>query len=113
MDYDEDENRPLGDFGSLLGVPAAADAEELALNEQLDLTGAAARAWLVKVCLTLPQAFSHCNEEPSYITVLVSAIPLHPSFSISRFTLKAAKLLARAMDLCAERRARDRENPTL
>lgn len=48
MEFD-DEERPLGDFGSLLGVPAG-DSEETGLEEELDVsTGVKQRAWLVKV----------------------------------------------------------------
>lgn len=53
MDFDEDEQRPLGDFGTLLGGPTPAEAEDLARNEELDMSGAKQKAWLVKVCLTL------------------------------------------------------------
>lgn len=65
MDYEEDENRPLGDFGSLLGIPAATDAEELALNEELDLSGpgTSTQAWLVKVCRPSLVSCSQCNQE--------------------------------------------------
>lgn len=61
MDFDEDEQRPLGDFGTLLGAPTPAEAEDLARNEELDMSGAKQKAWLVKVCLTLVFAHAHTN----------------------------------------------------